>query len=466
MSAPAAQPSPVRTAQLNPVRTAQPSLVRTVTLRLLATSILAILLHLAFVGIKGYLDVDDLMNVYVTRQSGTIAQIMREKPRDPAAEIGQRLPHYAAGAGDRYAYRVVQGDGRVVAEHNSVLFADLSPWIAQASGGQDVWLRRLDPARPLHFAGGLRHVVDGRQMWIEVATRGDPAGVYLGTLASETLADVWLPLIPLIAMLMGMATFSVRRALRPLVVAARAAETLTPLDPEARFDTTHMPREAASLASAMNGLLDRVQHVVTSQRQFIARGAHELRTPLAVMLLEIGRSGDPNIRRLEGDIRAMSDTVDHLLTLAQIESMGAAEFEPIDLQRVAEDLIARRRRWIEESRHTIDLVTDQPCQMRGSTLAITAALSNLIENAVRHTPAGCRIRVAVGPGARLVVEDDGPGVDGALAETLFEPFRRGTGATEGAGLGLAIVRQSVELHNGTVSAGRSALGGARFEIRI
>ena len=444
----------------------QPSLVRTVTLRLLATSVLAILIHLAFVGIKGYLDTDDLMNVYVTRQSRAIAGIVRENPADPAAEIGRLLPHYADGAGADYAYRIVRGDGSIIAAHNASMFDGISPWLPQAPGAQDLWLHRLDAARPLHFAGGLRHAVDGGQIWVEVATRGDPAAVYLGTLATETLADVWLPLIPLIAMLMGIATFSVRRALRPLVSAARAAEALSPLDPDARFDVREMPAEAASLASAMNGLLDRVQHVVASQRQFIARGAHELRTPLAVMLLEIGRSADPDIRRLEGDIRAMSDTVDHLLTLAQIESIGATEFEPIDLARLAEDLIARRRRWIEDNRHAVELVVARPAEMRGSALAMTAALSNLIENAVKHTPAGCRMRVEAGPGARLLVEDDGPGIDPALTEQLFEPFVRGSGSTDGAGLGLAIVRQSVELHGGHVTAGRSALGGARFEIRI
>jgi len=108
--------------------------------------------------------------------------------------------------------------------------------------------------------------------------------------------------------------------LSSLVRAAAQADSITPLGTFNRFDVSQMPREAASLASAINGLLERVGALVKAKRLFIARAAHELRTPLAIITLELGRIEDPRARQVEQDVRAMSATVDRLLTLARLES--------------------------------------------------------------------------------------------------------------------------------------------------
>ena len=97
---------------------------------------------------------------------------------------------------------------------------------------------------------------------------------------------------------------------------------------------------------------------------------------------------------------------------------------------------------------------------------IREAVRNLVENAVKHTPAGTRVRVEVRPDNTIVVEDSGPGLQSALTAQLFEPFRKGDASTEGAGLGLAIVRRAAELHGGSVAVGPSTLGGAAFTLRF
>ena len=202
-----------------------------------------------------------------------------------------RVPqHYAGIYADFYAFRISDAHTvTLLAQHNGRKIAELSPWREEASRNQDFWLLDLDAEKKLYVAGGVREKLADRQVWIEVATFGDPAGTYLGIVATEVVDDVWIPMIPLVVLMLGVATLSVRSSLSSLVRAAAQADSITPLEAFNRFDVSQMPREAASLASAINGLLERVGALVKAKRLFIARAAHELRTPLAIMTLELGR---------------------------------------------------------------------------------------------------------------------------------------------------------------------------------
>jgi two-component system, OmpR family, sensor histidine kinase TctE len=119
---------------------------------------------------------------------------------------------------------------------------------------------------------------------------------------------------------------------------------------------------------------------------------------------------------------------------------------------------------VASQHHKIDLRLRDPRKLRGDPVAVREALCNLVENAVKHTPAGTSILVTVGPDRTITVEDSGPGLASETSDQLFQPFRKGNPSTEGAGLGLAIVRQAVELHRGSIQVGRSSLGGAKFKL--
>lgn len=112
------------------------------------------------------------------------------------------------------------------------------------------------------------------------------------------------------------------------------------------------------------------------------------------------------------------------------------------------------------------MLAREPGNLHGDPVAVREALVNLVENAVKHTPAGTAIRVIAGPGRLATVEDGGPGLSPGRTEDLFRPFRKGTGTTGGVGLGLAIVRQAVELHGGSIKVGESSLGGAMFCVQF
>ncbi len=449
---------------MTPQPSHQPSLVRTITLRLAITAMLAIFLQVTSVVARTYFDEEDLNKSYVTRQARALLYEVRSGPQGLLFRTRRIPAQYVGEHRAFYAFRILDERGQIIAEHDGRMLAELSPWRPSPSRTQDLWLLDLSQEKKLYVAGGLRQKVGTKDVWVEVATVGDPAGVFLRILAAEVIDNVWMPMIPLVVLTLGVAVISVRRSLGALVLAAAQAQRMSPLDTASRFDVSGMPQEAASFAVAINGLLDRVRRLVSAQRLFIARAAHELRTPLSVIMLELGRIDDPRVRRLEADVRGMSETVDHLLTLAHLESSEAIKVAEFDLGRVATDLVSRLEDWILVNQHQIKLEVREPARIVGDASAIREALRNLIENAVRHTPPGTDIRTTVGPDGSIVVEDNGPGLDTDIAAELLEPFKKARDSSGGAGLGLAIVKQAVELHHGKIEIGRSASGGARFAL--
>lgn len=443
-----------------------PSLVRTLTLRLAMASLLAMALQLGIVAARSYLDQEALLDAYVNHEASALSRALRPETAEPRIQRRDFPQHYRQDRAAAYAFRVLARDGRVIAEHNGGELAAISPWAVMPSENQDLWLRNLDPDKHMFVAGGVRQRRGDKEFWVEVLTRGDPAHAHLRILAIDVLDDVWMPMIPLVVLTLGVAILSVRRALQPLVAAADRADATTLAQLDRQFDASQLPREAASFVTAINSLLDRVNQLVLSQRLFIARAAHELRTPLSIMLLELERIDDKRVRRLEADVRNMSDLVNQLLTLARLESVQEVAREPVDLTALAEEVVDRLGDWARTSGHKLTLDGADTVAVRGDRVGLREAMRNLVENAVKHTPAKSAVHVRVLPGAHIVVEDDGPGIDDATAAEMFEPFKKGNSASEGAGLGLAIVRQTAELHKGALKVDRSPLGGARFDLYI
>lgn len=183
------------------------------------------------------------------------------------------------------------------------------------------------------------------------------------------------------------------------------------------------------------------------------------------MTLELGRA-QPRVEHLREDVRQMSATVDGLLTLARLETIETPDATELDLGEIAAEIIDRLRDWALRTHHRLTLQVCEPACIAGDAAAIRDALRNLIENAIRHTPPRTEIRVTVGPGGSIVVEDNGPGVAAEAIPDLLQPFKKGSTSNEGAGLGLAIVKQAVDLHHGHIEVGRSPTGGAKFSLTV
>src|SRR5262249_52026721 len=131
-----------------------------------------------------------------------------------------------------------------------------------------------------------------------------------------------------------------------------------------------------------------------------------------------------------------------------------------------EEVVKLLEDWAASTQHQLILKIRQPAQFTGDANAIREVLRNLVENAVRHTPSGTNVHITVGPMGSITVEDEGPGFDPEMAPDLLQPFKKGSSSGDGAGLGLAIVRQAVNLHRGSLQIGRSSHGGARFALAL
>ncbi len=223
--------------------------------------------------------------------------------------------------------------------------------------------------------------------------------------------------------------------------------------------------EVADLARSFNRAADRIEALVTSQREMLAAASHELRSPLARMRLAIellGETEDAEQRALHKaeavrDIEELDQLVEELLLVGRLEASGPLTTTPLDLLALA----------AEEAARVGASVTGEPTTIAGDESLLRVALRNLLDNAGRH--GAPPVTIAVTPtdgGALVVVQDAGPGVPSSERARVFEPFYRpqGHGAepSQGTGLGLAIVARVAARHGG----GARCEDGARFVLEL
>lgn len=298
-------------------------------------------------------------------------------------------------------------------------------------------------------------------------------------LARRILTDMLLPMSSLVLLMTVVVGFGIRAGLAPLKrlrqqVEGRAPTNLAPLELSAA------PRELRSLAAALNALLAAVSRSVSAQRRFIGDAAHQLRTPLAglkgqtELALDAAPAGSELRARLERVHRSAvrsAHLVNQLLTLARAEPevTGVQDQQRLDLRELARALTAECvPRALQAG---IDLGMDEaehaPVHVEVNRLLMREAVFNLIDNALRYAGPGAEVTVRVGQTdgwAQLAVIDTGPGIEVGDRERVFERFVRATSAGEGCGLGLAIVREIVGRHGGSVTLGDHAPRGLEAVI--
>jgi two-component system sensor histidine kinase MprB len=302
--------------------------------------------------------------------------------------------------------------------------------------------------------------------------------------STESVDDTlgYIGFVSLVVGLLGVAAaatagYGVARAglapLRSLTAATERVATtmdLTPID-SVRND------EIGRLASSFNTMLASLAAARERERQLVADAGHELRTPLTSLRTNLdllaqegssGRSLDPDDRSalltdVRGQIGELGDLVDDLVQLSRGVEPSSA-WESLDLAIVVDDALARVRRRARDLTFEVAL---SPWWIKGDAPALSRAVTNLLDNAVKWSPPDATVIVQLHEGV-LSVADSGPGIDPEDQPHIFDRFYRADGARSqpGSGLGLAIVAQAVAQHGGSISVGESPTGGARFDVAI
>lgn len=329
-----------------------------------------------------------------------------------------------------------------------------------------LWLSVVFAASLLLFMAALAAVAY-RQATAEAGEHGPiDAGAWLWT---EITTEVLPMLAPLLIGTLLVVVVVVRVTLRPLRTLSAQANAIHPETSESRLGLDGVPEEIVPVVRSVNRAFDRIDEGLRLQRRFTANAAHELRTPLAVLRARVD-SMPPSAMAtaLRGDVERMVRLVEDLLAVARLEAREVDMQTPVDLVHVARDVLALLAPLAHAEDKDVGLnAPAAPVWIKGNASVLERTLRNLVENCLRHTPPGSSVDVDVAPGAKVTVRDRGPGVPVAIRERIFEPFWRGDDTrASGAGLGLAIAAEAVELHGGRIAVSDAPGGGALFAVEL
>jgi heavy metal sensor kinase len=273
-----------------------------------------------------------------------------------------------------------------------------------------------------------------------------------------------------------------RSALRPVQTMSRTARRVTAEDLSRRLALRGSGDELDDLAETLNAMLARLEEAFGHVRRFAADAAHELRTPLTALKggIEVALRADRAPETYREVLRSSLEDVDRVVHLAEglllLSRVRMGEPGPphrVAVEPLVLEVLEMARRLAEGRDVVVQLGHVEPLTVRGDRASLWRAVLNLVENAIKYTPAGGKVEIAIerdGADAVVHVRDTGVGMDAVDVERIFEPFVRLESApaheTGGAGLGLSIVRAIVTAHGGTLSVHSTRWAGSTFTIRL
>jgi len=300
----------------------------------------------------------------------------------------------------------------------------------------------------------------------------------------ESLRGILAYVVPIALALAGVGGwFLARQSLSPVAAMAERARKIGVENLSGRLPVANPRDELGQLAETFNDLLGRLEASLTQQRQFMADASHELRTPVATsrtaasVALQQPHRDENEYREtlaiVEQQTARLSRVVDDMFTLARADAGNyPVHRAPMYLDEVVDDVVRAARVLAARKEVAIDLATTRSAAFTGDEDLVRRLVVNLLDNAVRHGPAGSTVKVDLwrkADGYAISICDQGAGIPAQIQERIFERFYRGDTARSrgerpdgGAGLGLALARWIANVHDGDVTLERSSAAGTTF----
>ncbi|MBR0704102.1 sensor histidine kinase N-terminal domain-containing protein [Bradyrhizobium diazoefficiens] len=423
---------------------------RIVFLHILAVAVVAVFLPLVLFWLLNS-EIDQLHRDAMRAQAEVLAERIVAQP---GGSLTFNLPDSLKGlyseAYGRYQYDIRDAEGRLLfsSHRRSAAAVRSSESISGATVTRDI---------------------DGKTVRIQVAEDLAHRDVIIDDIVSNFFRRVGWITIPILLILLATDIIIFRRAIAPLWKASEKASNIGPARTDIRLPTEQIPREILPLVTAVNQALDRLEGGFRVQRQFTADAAHQLRTPLAILRTRIETLDDRAARQaLHADIETMSRLVAQLLEIAELDTLVLDPAETADLRAVSAEVVASIAPFAIAQHKDIALKgADAPVLIHGNAAMLQRAIFNLAENAIKFTAKDTTVDVEVAEDGSVRVRDSGPGIAEAERELIFQRFwRADRRRSDGAGLGLSIVRAVADDHAATVAVENLPGGGAEFTLRF
>jgi len=421
---------------------------RIVFMHIIAVSVVAIFLPLILFWLLNS-EIDQLHRAAMRAQAETLAERITVQPD---GKVTFNLPESLRGlyseAYGRYQYDIRDDDGHLLFSSHR---------------------KTGDAASDTISGADVTQTIDGTTMHIRVGEDLAHRDVITDDIVSNFFRRVGWITIPILLILLAIDIFIFRRAIAPLWRASEQASNIGPSRTDIRLPTEQIPREIVPLVTAVNLALDRLEDGFRVQRQFTADAAHQLRTPLAILRTRIETLGDGTVRQLlHDDIESMSRIVVQLLEIAELDTLVLDPGETADLRAVCAEVVGAIAPFAIAQHKDIALKgAEAPVLIHGNSEMLQRAIFNLAENAIKFTAKETSVDVEVGDDGSVRVRDCGPGVAEEERELIFQRFwRRDRQRSDGAGLGLSIVRGVADDHAATVAVDNLPGGGAEFTLRF
>ncbi|MBS1130373.1 MAG: ATP-binding region, ATPase-like:Histidine kinase, region:Histidine kinase N-terminal [Proteobacteria bacterium] len=401
------------------------------------------LVTMVFSYIDAHHEVDELFDAQLAQAAQTLLALAGHDEGDDISDLGDAAHKYQR----RLRCQIWRADGKLLMRSNNAPQTPLTTAIgfSETRGEEGHWR---------HFSQWN----EDHSLQVQVSENHHIRDELIGHIAWRLLFPALFGL-PLIGLWVWLATRHGFASLDGIArqIASRDPQQLQPVHPAAA------PEEIRTLLESLNGLFQRVEHTLESERRFTADAAHELRTPLAALHAQLqvaqrARDEDERNRslsQLQSGLTRAVHLVDQMLQLARLDPESSLpDPQAVDLATLAESVCADLGPQILAKNLDFDLEAPPEALVTGQAEWLRVLIRNLVDNAVRYTPEGGQVRVAIrlnGNTIDLSVSDSGPGIPVEERESVLRRFHRlNQGSQPGSGLGLAIVARIAELHGATL----------------